>query len=480
MSFKQKIYLFSAFLFVVVAYFSQGFNQFDEHTQVLEFGAYKLGMVEEKNLSWEFASQMRPAIQPLMVFCTHKLVAVFGVESPFTIAFILRLFTAFISFISIHLLIKAFYNDIKGENLKKSFILLSFFLWFGVFHSVRFSSENMAGRIFVIAFALFFIWKDKAAKHYFAMGILLGFSFLFRYQNAFMIVGWMAWLLFINKSKINELLLSVLGILLVFVFGILIDRWFYGEWVLSTWKYFEENILLNKAAGFGVHPWYTYFVEIFNVGIPPFSLVFILPLILLSVFRWKEALVWTVVPFFLVHCYIGHKELRFLYPALGLLPLMIVRSGEWFNEKWPALFQSKVSKILVLIFWIQNTIFLFIISFKNADAEVGLFEKVYNDYTMPTKMYYVRYNPYFRGMPVYYYRRNNFKLDSISSLHEINLSKDTVVLFATQDKNDQAILEKNNAVVYSAFPEWVKHFNVAGWVDRTRFWKVYELKNIPK
>ena len=289
MTFKQKTYFFSAILFVVVAFFSQGFNQFDEHTQVMEFGGYKLGMVQEKNLSWEYASKMRPAIQPLMVYCTHKTMDLIGIDSPFSIAFILRLFTAFITFLSIHLLVKAFYDDIKGEKLKRSFVLLSFLLWFGVFHSVRFSSENMAGRLFVIAFALFFIWKEKTGKHYFMMGILLGFSFLFRYQNAFMIAGWLAWLLFINKSKFHNLLLSSLGIILVFSIGILIDRWFYGEWVLSTWKYFEENILLNKAAGFGVHPWYTYLFDIFTVGIPPFSLLYILPLFLLTIFKPKDA-----------------------------------------------------------------------------------------------------------------------------------------------------------------------------------------------
>ena len=211
---------------MVAAYFSQGFNQFDEHTQVMEFGGYKLGMTGEKNLSWEFASRMRPAIQPAMVYMAHKVMGVFGVDSPFTIAFLLRLFSAALSFLSIHLLIRAFYDTIESAKLKLAFVALSFLLWFSVFNSVRFSSENMAGRLFVIAFALFFIWKNPNPKQYLLMGVILGLSFLFRYQNAFLMVGWLAWLLFINKSKFSNLVFTAFGIVLMFVLGIFIDKWF--------------------------------------------------------------------------------------------------------------------------------------------------------------------------------------------------------------------------------------------------------------
>lgn len=83
-------------------------------------------------------------------------------------------------------------------------------------------------------------------------------------------------------------------------------------------------------------------------------------------------------------------------------------------------------------------------------------------------------------MEVYYYRRNNLSVDSISSLNHMSLSKDTILLFATQDKEQQAQLEKEHKIIYSTFPEWVKYFNVTGWVDRTKFWKVYEIKSLPK
>ncbi len=467
----------AAIIFVLAAYFSQGFNQFDEHTQVMEFGAYKLGMTEEKNLSWEFASRMRPAIQPVMVYGAHKMMDLFGVESPFVIAFLLRLFTAALSFFSIHLLIRAFYDKINGEKLKLAYVALSFLLWFSVFNSVRFSSENMAGRIFAIAFALFFIWKNPSGKHYFLMGVILGLSFLFRYQNAFLMVGWLAWLLFIHKSKFSHLLLTTSGILLMFGLGVVIDKWFYGEWVLSTWKYFEENILLDKMSGFGVDPWYYYIVQIFNVGIPPFSLLYIVPFVFLIVYRWKDALVWTILPFVAIHFYIAHKELRFLYPAIALLPLVIVKACEIINAKWPVLFQHKIIKVFAILFWIQNGLFTLIVALKSADAQVDLFKEVYYKYNTPVVVYYTKDNPYTRAMDVYYYKRSNLITRKIENIEELKMLPDTTVLFATVNKEDDEILQKNNEKIYSALPDWLKMFNVFNWVERTRFWKVYEIKN---
>lgn len=124
---KKHIYTLAASLFILAVYFSQGFHHYDEHHQIMEFAGLKLGFTEKANLPWEYAAQMRPAIQPMMVFVAHKIFGLINIDSPFTISFLLRLFTAALSFLSIHLLIKAFIDTIQGDKLKLSFILLSFF-----------------------------------------------------------------------------------------------------------------------------------------------------------------------------------------------------------------------------------------------------------------------------------------------------------------------------------------------------------------
>ena len=473
---QQKIYLFSAFLFVVTAYFSQGFYHCDEHAQVMEFAGMKLGLTEKANLAWEYGSEMRPAIQPFMVYVTHRFFGLFSIDNPFTIAFILRLFSAALSFLSIHLLLKAFLAKIEGEKLKLSFVLLSFLLWFSVYNSVRFSSENLAGRIFIIAFALFVIWKEGNKKQYFLTGMLLGLSFLFRYQNMFLIAGFLAWMLFVHKSKFSSLLILASGIVLVFCVGILIDRWFYDEWVLSIWKYFEENILNDKASDFGVSSWHYYFVKIFTEGIPPFSLLYIVPFLLLFIFCPKNPLVWIIFPFLAVHLYIGHKELRFLFPLVGFIPLLTVQAGELMNDKWKGLLQKKFFKVFVVLFWIQNGLFICFIAFKPAESYIAMFEKIYDTYEQPAVLYYIEKNPYDRALEIHYYRRKNLRIQKIDSISDIRLSPDTTVLFSTFNDKDVAVVGKNNELIYYNLSDDWKKYDFTHWVKRTLFWKVYEVK----
>ncbi len=475
----RTIYLLSALLFIVAAYFSQGFYHPDEHAQVMEFAGLKLGLTEKANLAWEYGSQMRPAIQPFIVYVTHRFFGWLSIDSPFAIAFILRLFSAALSFLSIHLLLKAFIDKINGEKLKKTFVLLSFLLWFAVYNSVRFSSENLAGHIFIIAFALFIGWGNLNARQYFIVGLLLGLSFLFRYQNMFLIAGFLAWILFINKNKFTDILVIGLGLLLAFGVGMLIDRWFYDEWVLSIWKYFEENILKDKMSGFGTSPWYFYFVKIFNEGIPPFSLLYIVPFVLLVIYRPKNPLVWIILPFLAVHFYIGHKELRFLFPLIGFIPLLAVQGGELINEKWQGLLQKKFFRVFTVLFWVYNGVFLCLISFKSAESNVSMYKEIYHTYTQPAVLYYTDRNPYDRALVIHYYKRENLRMQKINSVNEIPLSADTTALFATCNEVEAAAVSKNNTMIYHILPEWVKHFNVTHWVERTHFWKVYEVKNPP-
>jgi phosphatidylinositol glycan class B len=119
--------------------------------------------------------------------------------------------------------------------------------------------------------------------------MLLGLSFIFRYQTGFLIAGLIMWYLFIRKD-IGKTIFIILGIIFLFGIGILIDRWFYGQWTLTTWNYFNLNILQNRVSDFGIHPWWYYFERTFMQGIPPFSIVFILSFIVVFIYKRKDLL----------------------------------------------------------------------------------------------------------------------------------------------------------------------------------------------
>ena len=462
-------------MLAITAFFSTGYYHFDEHFQILEFAGLKLNMTVAANLPWEYTYQMRPAIQPAIVVLIFKLFNVLGVNSPFIITFVLRILSAAVAFTGMYLIYKAFYRSIIDDTLKLWFSLLSFFLWFMIYNNVRFSSENWSGSIFLIAFSLLYIKQSQGKRLFFYIGLLLGLSFLFRYQTGFLIAGLISWHLLIKKNIGNTLSL-ILGVMIMFGTGILIDRWFYGNWTVTSWNYFYQNIIQNKVSDFGIRPWWYYLEKIFIEGIPPFSLVFIAGFVLFFIFKRKDLLTWTLLPFLFIHFIIGHKEIRFLFPIIGFLPVMIIKSVEIIQERGNKTFhETKIVKIFVKLFWAVNLVFLIIIAFTPADGQISLYRKVYSYYQGPVTMYYTKDNPYNRVLDINFYKRPNLEIVQIDSIGKIDQNANRKQLFVTKDKNILKDLKTQKKIVYSTFPDWIRIFNFNNWMARTNCWYVYEL-----
>ena len=250
---QHRLYIAGAFILLVAALVSKGHHHFDEHFQILEFAALKLHIATPADMPWEYTFKMRPAIQPCITVALYKTFSLFGTVNPFIFATVTRLLSAMLAFVAVALFIDTFVQQIRSAALKQTFVALSFLLWFAVYNEVRFSSENWSGLIFLIG-ACFYLRKNATAGRIFITGLLLGLAFLFRYQTAFMIAGFLLWLLFIQKEKINRLLLLATAALLVLGIGALTDRWFYGEWTYTIWNYFDQNIIQNKTTQFNIKP----------------------------------------------------------------------------------------------------------------------------------------------------------------------------------------------------------------------------------
>ena len=469
----KYIYLLSIATLIITAFFSIGYYHFDEHFQILEFAGLKLNMTVAGNLPWEYLYKMRPAIQPAIVVLIFKLFHLVGVTNPFTLALILRLLSASVVFTAMYLIYKAYYKTLNDDTLKIWFSMLSFFLWFMIFDGVRFSSENWSGSIFLIAFALLNT-RQFSNRSYLIAGMLLGLSFLFRYQTGFLIAGLILWHLFIKKSFVKTTFLTF-GVMFFIGIGILIDRWYYGSWTLTTWNYFNQNILQNRVSDFGIHPWWYYIGQTFIQGIPPFSIVYIASFVLVFIYRRKDLLTWTLLPFLLIHFIIGHKEIRFMFPVIGFLPIMIIKSLEIIQTKWSIVFpDNRLVRIFAKLFWVVNIIFLGIVAFSPADGQISLYKKLYTDYKTPSTLFYIENNPYHRVLDINYYKRPNLDIVKLGSVQNIEYNTNRKVLFVTKDQNAANEII-NKELVYSTYPGWIKVLNFNNWMSRTNCWYVYEL-----
>ena len=469
----KYIYLIGILFLVVASIFSTGYHHYDEHFQILEFAGLKLGLTTAENLPWEYHYQMRPSLQPTMAVVIYRFLGFLGIDNPFIVTFLLRLLSGGLAFWTTLLLYRVYKNKISDTLLKRWFLILSFTLWFFIYSGVRFSSENWSGLLFIIGFAYYFLLQKRNFLSFLAIGALLGLSFLFRYQTAFLTFGFTLWLLIIQKEQFTNIAKIVIGFLSIALIGVLIDTWFYGEWTITTWNYFTQNIIEDKVSGFGVDPWWYYLTKSFEQGVYPISLLFIVSFFVVAIFKPKSPIIWSVIPFLLIHNIIGHKELRFLFPIILFIPIVIIKGIQIIQDKYVQnLSANKYLKGYMKLVFMANAVLLLIIMFKPADNQISLYQKLYSNYKEPTTLYYLERNPYHRVLDINFYKRKNLSLVPITSIDDIPESKKSLVVMEHRDESNNPRLGK---MVFSTFPDWLLKFNFNNWQSRSRAWFIYEV-----
>ena len=164
-----------------------------------------------------------------------------------------------------------------------------------------------------------------------------------------------------------------------------------------------------------------------------------------------------------------------MFPVIGFLPIMIIKSLEIIQIKWSMSFlDNRFVRIFAKLFWITNILFLGIVAFSPADGQISLYKKLYNDYKTPSTLYYVENNPYHRVLDINFYKRTNLDIVKFSSVQNIEFKVNRKVLFVTKDQNGANGIF-NKELVYSTYPGWIKMLNFNNWTSRTNCWYVYEL-----
>lgn len=393
-SYTHKIFLgFAILVYLFTAYNSHGFHHPDEHFQVLEFAGLKIGFNTESDLAWEYHAQIRPSAQPYLAQFLIRSAEFLHIDSPYNQARFIRMLTALFILFCLYF----FTETVKAEidnKLHPYLYLLTYFLFFMPYMSVRFSSETMSTGFFLLG--LSFILKNGTTDKYLRLapflisGIFIGLSYLFRFQSAFLIIGLFIWLLLIKKTRFDYLLYHASIIIIVIGLGSISDYFFYGNWNFTSWNYFESNILHNKAATFGTAPWYFYIIQLGD-----FKLLSVLILVLFSlfVFAWifnaKSFHFFILLPFLFVHFIIAHKELRFLYPVFFFVPFICI---EGYQSIHKFIKTKNIPHVLTVTFSflaILNVVALGVFAIKPANAEALIYRFMEENYPNE-KIYYLQ------------------------------------------------------------------------------------------
>lgn len=478
---------------------SAGFFHEDEHFQLVEYANYKMGNVPGDDLPWEYQEQMRPAFQVTIVYAVFTSLKSMGAFDPFTATTILRLIAALLSFVSLY----AFFNKYKTELKNKSsvgwFLALSFFLWYIPFISVRFSSESFATLFMLLAICFYHLPGNKETKwwKHLLVGIFLGLSFISRFQMGFMIFGLGLWMLIIRREQLKIVAWIAVGFLMSVGLGLICDYWFYGEWVLSAYNYFYQNLVENKAAGFGTSPFWFYAMNTPLFVFPLFGIVIVPCLIAFFIKYPRHLFTWLVIPFLLIHHLIGHKEMRFLFPLAPFIPFIVVIIFERIS-------QIKYVKFFKYPFWVFNILFLVIMSCKPAYDNMGVFKYLYRKSETKPVYFVGKQNPFRMWIPevatqpfrpgvdltMRFYYQPNLKPDAVRDIAELDsvLTVNPITsLFVVRTNSYDETFEKQmtergieHRVVYNTYHSYFKGFNYGNWMalEDIGVWTIVEVNKL--
>jgi GPI mannosyltransferase 3 len=356
-----KYLIIYSVLITFVAIFSFDYYYPDEHFQTIEFSSYKMGITKIEHMPWEYQAKMRPWLQSSIYYSISNVLFFLNIKDRFFHAFVYRMFGALLGLAALFLIMLTSYGYNKDK--RKAIVIMLVFLWVIPWLIVRTSSEAYSGIFSAIGIAYMCLCSNQVTGYkrlyspsvMFITGILLGLTFQFRYQAAFLIVGVLLWIAFISsinkRERINNLVFMLLGIFVTLVIGLAIDWWGYGSFTIAPWNYFRENIINKASENFGTSPFWDYIQSIPNImsDTTDLQLFRILPYFaIISVFVFwirypKHILTWATLAFVFLHAITPHKEARFMFPLAFFLPTIIALAfsakgneakDSFFNKLW--------------------------------------------------------------------------------------------------------------------------------------------------
>ncbi|HEY4337734.1 MAG TPA: hypothetical protein VGM89_17595 [Puia sp.] len=321
----RPLLLASLFVQIVICCTAAGIYHPDQYFQIIEFSSWQLHRPSAVGQVWEFGAHLRPTVQVYLFSGYSLLCSALGLHDPYLQLGLLRMIFGLALFVLFNGM--ALYYFQRDRRVLFFVLLILNFSWLLPYTRTLFSSEMLSSFLFFGALFLYDI-SDRSRGRGWRIGLLTGvvFSVAFyaRFQTAFAIAGFFGWMLIVRGER--RLILPVmLGLFAGIAGNTALDTAYYGEWVFTPYTYYKVNIIEGKAASMGTASFLLYVGVLAAVIVTP-------PLSLVLLYRgFKEALLrqirqpftLAVLLFILGHCLVAHKEERFLFPVLNILPIII-------------------------------------------------------------------------------------------------------------------------------------------------------------
>jgi phosphatidylinositol glycan class B len=466
---------FNLFVHLLAGVFTWGYYDFDEHFQILEFMNQRLLGGDGRSLAWEFHAQMRPWLQPFFYEVFARILIFFGDRDPGHWVLVFRVVSSLLGWLSLVALSFCSLQFFESTFWKKNAVRFLCLFWYRPFLHARTSSENFAGTFFWLGFSGL-IWAGVARTRllpliYIFSGILLGLSFEFRYQMIIAIAGLFCWVAWENskyphrvKLTLNRMILwSFTGLGLALALGTFLDFWGYSKVVFAPFNYFYQNIILKRAAEVSIDPAIYYFSDLAHFTFP-LGFLTIIGVLASCILVPAHPLNWVVIPYFLVHTAIAHKEQRFLYPVWPVFPILFALSLESFQKSRPQLWRRYVHVLrrVGIGMGILSLILMLYLSLKPITARPGFYLAVFRHQPEIKTLYFLGENPYEYGggLAFNFYKKPELKLIPVRVASDLPANVEFWLFHDQFEPPREVIGTHSCALEFTVFPSWLKAFTI--------------------
>jgi len=272
--------------------------------------------------------------------------------------------------------------------------------------------------------------------------------------------------------RFNFYLLTIFCLLIILSLslGLYVDYIHWGSFRNTYYQFYYYNLdeTLGRLNEFGVESWYYYITETIKQLAPLLSIFFVFSIVFYWIKNPKEIISWITFITFVAFTFIGHKEIRYIFPIYIFAPLFIAYLLDYIKSK-------NIKKCFMIIIIFSNIIFLSLTLFFPPNSKVGIYKFIYNNVTHDSKIYYSKENPYLvNNMEPFLYTKF---LPNIKKINYEILPKKNFWL-ATNSYNDiDNIIGHNCRIIFSNYPLKIINLN-QNWKRLKINWYIFKcIKN---
>ncbi|KAK6127023.1 hypothetical protein DH2020_039239 [Rehmannia glutinosa] len=313
-----KIFIFCLVTRMINSLLVQTYFNPDEHWQAPEVAhriAFGYG-----HLTWEWKKGLRSYLHPVLFAALYKVLSFLRLDIPWFMIRAPRLLQSIFSAIG-DLYLYKLSEVLFGDNVAY-WALTNWFMFFCITRTLSNSLET------VLTVVSLYYWPclrssssavpSDSRKCALAVAAV---ACAIRPTSAitWIYIGFLE--LFMARDKLKFVLLEVVpigGLVLGLTF--LLDRQFYGSWVIVPLNFLKFNFFSSGGDYYGTHPWHWYMTQGFTVMLFTYIPFSVAGVIMSKQWKLSGLIIWVLG----IYSLLGHKEFRFVLPVL---PIALMFSG---------------------------------------------------------------------------------------------------------------------------------------------------------